>query len=298
MLTVHDISADGRWLMTREDISSGMFVKKPGEDAEIDLSWLDLPVAESLSSDGGLLVFTDENVGAGRSYAVMIRKTDGSPPVKLGDGGARGHGLSPDGKWVAALLLTSNRYVLYPTGAGEPRRLDVPADRFNLGGWFPDSEHVMLCGSATSDPPHCYRQAISGGPMTQLGPQTARGGAIAPNGSYVIAESNDVAWLYSSPDSPPKRLENTQLKGAEFVGWSSESQPFFVKATPDGKRHIFSAPMGSQPQEIGVLTIGDLAGLTGVNVAQVVGSVHRFGYAYDLTRQLSTLLVGSGITLR
>ena len=157
---VHDLSADGRWLLSREDFMTVVIVKKPGETIERDLSWLDLPQAVALSPDGDLLVMTDENTNAGQSYGVLIRKTDGSPPVRLGDGGAQERGLSPDSKWVAALLLTSNRLLFYPTGAGEPQRLDVRPDQFQFAGWFPDSMHVMLCGTSTSAPSRCYRQAI------------------------------------------------------------------------------------------------------------------------------------------
>ena len=38
----------------------------------------------------------------GPKYAVYIRKTDGSPAIRLGEG--NGLSLSPDGKWALARL--------------------------------------------------------------------------------------------------------------------------------------------------------------------------------------------------
>ena len=40
----------------------------------------------------------DYSKSGGLSYAVYVRKTDGSPAVLLGEGGAVS--LSPDGKWA------------------------------------------------------------------------------------------------------------------------------------------------------------------------------------------------------
>jgi eukaryotic-like serine/threonine-protein kinase len=62
----------------------------------------------------------DYSKSGGLSYAVYIRKTDGSPAVLLGEGGAVA--LSPDGKWVMAQTQDSpSQLRLLTTGAGEPR---------------------------------------------------------------------------------------------------------------------------------------------------------------------------------
>ena len=66
------------------------------------------PIPSDLSADGKTLLFDEEGGGGaldysksgGLTYAVYIRKTDGSPAVLLGEGGAVA--LSPDGKWAIA----------------------------------------------------------------------------------------------------------------------------------------------------------------------------------------------------
>ena len=97
-----------------------------------NLSWLDWSRSPSLSEDGETVVFTEEEEGGGPGYSVYLRKTDGSPAVRLGEGEALA--LSPDGKWVlsAIVRLDPAPLVLLPTGAGEPKPL--PKDSINHSG--------------------------------------------------------------------------------------------------------------------------------------------------------------------
>lgn len=78
-LTIQDVAADGRWLATRDDFFRDMPVLAPGETVERDLSWLDLSAAKALSSDGKVLLFSEESGSVGANYAVALRGMDGSP---------------------------------------------------------------------------------------------------------------------------------------------------------------------------------------------------------------------------
>src|SRR4030095_340041 len=57
-----------------------------GETVEREFPWLDLPLAVDMSTDGRWLLFTDQGQSAGLNYAVALRKTDGTPAVRLGEG--------------------------------------------------------------------------------------------------------------------------------------------------------------------------------------------------------------------
>ena len=62
--------------------------------------------------------------GADPDYSVLLRRMDGSAPVKIGRG--RAQALSPDGKWALSITPSEpNRVLLLPTGAGEPRQIDI-----------------------------------------------------------------------------------------------------------------------------------------------------------------------------
>lgn len=133
--------------------------------------------------------------------------------------------------------------------------------------------------------------------MTPLGEITAIGGAVAPNGSYVIAETDTKAWLYPASGSPPTLL-TTPEKDLVFAGWSTDSQPFFVKTAPDESKQILLGAFGKPPVPLGIIAVSDHAGLNRLTVPQVVGNASRFGYTAGYSRQLSTLVIASGITLR
>ncbi len=192
-VVVHDVR-DGLWLLTSDDTQSAMHVRLPGESAERDLSWLDHSTVSALSSDGRTLVFSDQNWSAGSDYAVGLRATDGSPAVRLGPG-ASGP-LSPDGKWVAVALFSGDQTLFYPTGPGEPKRLNVKPSLYRLDSWFPDSSSVLLCGGEPGAKPRCYRQPIGGGPMTPVTPEGMGGGLVAPNGRLLSGSSAENVFLY------------------------------------------------------------------------------------------------------
>ena len=105
-LMLFDIWKDGRVLMMRASWRRELVGMVAGETKQRDLSWLDYSYPAGLSADGKTLLFDEEGGGGslaysksgGLSYAVYIRKTDGSPAILLGEGGALA--LSPDGKSV------------------------------------------------------------------------------------------------------------------------------------------------------------------------------------------------------
>src|SRR5262249_52383121 len=155
-MIILDVARDGRWLLTRDEERYGLVIKKPNEPAEQDVSWLNLSSRGSLSQDGSLLAFSNQNALEGGDYAVMLRKTDGSPPTRLGAGNLALNALSPDNRWVVAELLSTRQFVFYPTGAGDPKTLPVLGDVAFFTGWYPDSEHVLIVARRNGGPARCY----------------------------------------------------------------------------------------------------------------------------------------------
>ena len=133
--------------------------------------------------------------------------------------------------------------------------------------------------------------------MTPLGPARAVGGAVAPDGSYVVAESEEIIWRFPAGGGAPMRIPEIE-RDLEFVGWSNDSQPFLARNSPGGGKEIFYAPMGKPKQKLTEIAIADQAALNRFYVADVVGDARQFGYVYGFGRELSTLIVGSGIVVR
>src|SRR5262249_11690059 len=108
---VEDVASNGRILAERELVQGSLLCQRPGESRERDLTWLDFSMLRDLSMDGSSVLFAE--FMRPRSGA-FLRKTDGSPAIRLGDGW--GWSLSPDGRWALALTdATPVELVLLPT---------------------------------------------------------------------------------------------------------------------------------------------------------------------------------------
>ena len=121
-LTLHDVGADGRALISRDALRAGAIGLAPGETKERDLSWQDWRVPIDISGDGKVLLFIEAGEAGGGDYAVFTRDTTGTSAVRLGEGSA--NAFSPDGKW--ALVLRQNMsppdFVLLPTGGANSKQ--------------------------------------------------------------------------------------------------------------------------------------------------------------------------------
>jgi Tol biopolymer transport system component len=129
--TLNDVSADGRALVTTGQWYNGLVFAGPGDTKERDLAWFEFATLGALSRDGRFLLFSDRGSGTGPPYPVQtyLRRTDGTPAVRLGEGQAVS--LSPDGKWGISVVGPgiagtrpvggTRRCLLLPTGyPGDP----------------------------------------------------------------------------------------------------------------------------------------------------------------------------------
>jgi Tol biopolymer transport system component len=283
-----DAWRDGRWLVSNLDYRFGMFVKLPAESGERDLSWLDKSNTPILSEDGRVVVFSDENWSAGRDYAVALRRTDGSPAVRLGPGGASG--LSPDGKWVVAVVYTKHQLVFYSTGPGEPKTLDVSADQFGHLAWFPDSRHILLCGVAA--PGRCFRQSMDGGPMTPVTPNEFNDGSVAPDGRILAVNASGTGRLFAADGATWVPVKGLDVRDS-LVGWGADRRSIFVQAGTDIPARLERIDLMTGTRSfLKEIVPPDRAGLIRVRIGNVIDDGR--GYVYDVARFVSTLVVISG----
>ena len=148
-LMLLDIWKDGRLLLNRASWRRELTAVADGK--ERDLTWLDYSYPADISADGKTLLFDEEGGGGslaygksgGLSYAVYLRKTDGSPAVLLGEGAAIA--LSPDEKWVIAQTQQSPAQLnLLPTKAGTAKPLTHDAINHAWARWFPDGKRAVF----------------------------------------------------------------------------------------------------------------------------------------------------------
>jgi eukaryotic-like serine/threonine-protein kinase len=228
-LLMLDVRRDGRWLILTVDQRFSIRVRRPGTDKEIDLPWMDAEWVPKLNADASLMMFTDGNQSAGRNYAVAMRKTDGSPPLQLGEG--NGIDLSPDGKYALAYVYSPTpRIVIYPTGAGDARFVDpTPIENAQPIQWFPDSRRIVICGNEKSKAARCFAQDTMGGPPTPLTPEGfTLPGPFSPDGSVMVVQQPDgTGHLLTLKDGTLRRFNG--LTGNDAVwAWTSDGRALFV----------------------------------------------------------------------
>src|SRR5262249_41031705 len=93
-LELCDVAPDDRILVDRLVQQVSLFCKSPGENRERDLAWFEGSAVRDLSRDGKFVLFSE----IFRTPQTFLRKTDGSPAIRLGDGSAVC--LSPDNQWA------------------------------------------------------------------------------------------------------------------------------------------------------------------------------------------------------
>jgi len=225
-LTLQDVARDGRWLVTRDDQPLRILLHPSGSTGLKDLSWLDNSLTPLISGDGELLAFTDQSIQAGPRYAVMIRKTDGSPVVRLGDGAARA--ISRDKRWVVGVLLTvPQQFMLYPTGAGEPHELKWPAlETTTSVDFFPDSRSLFVCGKEQGKAPRCYKSPLDASSLEPVTPDSVDSGLLRPDGLAVAHESGRSWWIHPLDGGTPRPVPG--LDTATVLRWSPDGAALWV----------------------------------------------------------------------
>jgi hypothetical protein len=288
---VHDVARDGRWLAVREDLAIGVRASVPGQDGERDLSWLGSSGARGLSNDGAWLLMVDIGLRSGRDYGVVLRKTDGSQPIRLGEGNPRR--LSPDGKWAAAFLAAPARLVLYPTGSGAAIRLNAdPIERLTSVEWFPDGRRLLLCGSEPARAARCYTQDLSGSAPRPL---TAEGlvATLAPDGQTLLLTLQDGSRQVSSIDGGPARPIAALRPGDRHIAWSRDSQAVYVQRGLEVPAIVDRIDLTTGARTtVRQLAPADVSALSAIYVSDWIDDGRW--YAYNYTSLTSTLFLVSG----
>jgi eukaryotic-like serine/threonine-protein kinase len=227
-VTVHDVSSGGRWLLTRDDLFRRLIVKGPGDSAERDLSWLDNTALPFISADGSTLAFDNESADAGLNYATMLRRTDGSPAVKLGGGSIRA--FSRDKHWILSVVQSPvAQLMLYPTGVGQGRRIDKgELESYSSASFHPDGKRILVCGSERARGPRCYVRPLADGPLRAVTPEGYTRGEFSPDGRELYAGSALEGYRVFSVESGAPRTVVGLAPTDQVVRWSPDGSALWV----------------------------------------------------------------------
>jgi serine/threonine protein kinase/Tol biopolymer transport system component len=294
-LTLQDALPDGRVLLARDYWRRGLIVRTTHDAAERDFTWLDWSYPVTLSDDAKTLLFREEGEAGGPSYAVYLRKTDGSPAVRLGDG--QSLALSPDGKWALSSRGDNQTDLfLLPTGPGEPKQLDGHGIIHSRAQWFPDGSRVLLSGTETNHGVRLYVQDISTNKIEAISPEgtNALSFALSPDGQSVAAVGPDEkGYLFPVAKGDPKLIPGL-MAGEAPVAWSADGRSLFIYHGGELPAKIYRLDISSGSRTLWKqLMPPDPAGVE--YVGPILPSPDGTAYAYGYRRLLSDLYLVEGL---
>ena len=206
----------------------------PGGKEEKELGWLGWSIPGDISRDGKKVLFEEEADGGGPNYTVFLRDTDGSPPVRIGEGNALA--ISPDSK-------------MGHHAARQRRPAEVGSDRSRRSSTIDTGQH-RLCHRALSarrqtllaagiESGHAARDYIidlSTGDAKPLTPEGIDGVSLSPDGRSTSVIGPEGKWgiwpiegggFHPIPDLDPKYA---------VAGWSPDGTSLYVSVNRMAER--------------------------------------------------------------
>jgi tRNA A-37 threonylcarbamoyl transferase component Bud32 len=291
-LTVQDVADGGRWLVTRDEITLEVHtISSAG--VERNLSWLDVSFFPVIGPDPAVVAFADGGTTGGLTYETLLRKTDGSSPVRLGPGEPLA--FSRDGHWLLVTeLSTPPRVWLYPTGPGAARRLDQGQFRsiqYTCGTLFDDGARFFVCGALKGQSQRCFIGAIDGQSLTPVTPEGTIQAAASTDGRQIVAQVGDSFRLYPVDGGSPRPARGLDPRD-RLIRWSPDGREIWVY------RQGTTAPVDQVDPATGHRTrLTEIATKDGVGLrftGYVAVSDDRSRFAFQLRRHLSALFVVQG----
>jgi Tol biopolymer transport system component/predicted Ser/Thr protein kinase len=302
-LVIFDTWHDGRVLLARVGRRREMMTLRDGDSKERDLSWLDYSYPADLSADGQTVLFDEEGVGGGvqygstqeLTYAVYIRKTDGSPAIRLGEGVA--DAMSPDQKWVIVQTPSSPEQLrLLPTGAGDAQPITNDSINHQWARWFPDGKRIVFAGNEPSRGVRLYVQDVSSGKPNPISPEgvDATAFAISPDGKLVVGIGPDQKGYFYSTGGGEPRILNGLEPGDIPIIWNQDGNSIYLYRTGEVPARVYELDIATGKKTVHKQIVPvDTTGVSTIGPIQVTPDGKT--YVYGFHRTLGDLYLVEGL---
>jgi Tol biopolymer transport system component len=294
-ITLQDIAADGRVLISLDSKRQAMAYTSMDSKEDVDLSYHDLNSARDISNDGRYVLFEDSSEAAGPGYAVMLRKTDGSLPIRLGEGSSGS--LSPDGK--SALAISTNQpnlVMLLPTGPGQARTIKVTGVEHVHNGWarfFPDGKRFAVNGDQTGHAYRCYVVDASTGKAEPATPEGVMCGPLSPDNQSLVGTGLDRSFRIYLLTGAQRSVPHPQ-PNFNPMQWSSDGRFLYGYHWGEFPSRIYKLEIATGKETLlRELRPGVPAGI--VMVAPIVATRDGTRFAYSYNQTLSVLYLVTGL---
>ncbi len=285
---------NGMTLMITSQARLSIRAMPPGGKEERDLGWFGWSLPRDISRDGKKVLFEEEADGGGPNYTVFLRDTDGSPPVRMGEG--TGEAISPDNKWVITQPAKGGPLSLVPTGAGEARQLTHDNISYGAVRYLPDGKQLVAAGIEAGHGVRDYLIDVSNGNAKPITPEGTAGVRLSPDGRNVAVQGPDRKWgiwpLDGSGLRPVPGLDSKYY----ISDWSSDGTYLYALSSQrrEGAAQVYRVNTTTGKMEFWKTFGANLP----AGVANVGGprfSSDGTAYAYVYSRILSQAYVVKGL---
>ena len=266
----------------------------PGEKNERELGWFGWSNLADISPDGRKILFDEERDGGGPNYTVFLRGTDGSPPVRMGEGLAEA--ISPDTKWVVTQSSQGGGLSLVPTGAGEARQLTHDAISYTAVRFLPDGKRLLAVGIEPGHGARNYLIDIGTGDAKPITPEGISGVLLAADGSSSAVRQPDGKWGVWALDGNAIRLIPELDSAYRVLGWSPDGGSVYAVSSRSNQTlaRVFRVNIATGKMDPWK-TFGADAGTGVTSVAAPLISRDGAAYAYVYIRTISLAYVVNGL---
>ncbi len=293
-LTLEDVTRDGRVLISHDTGQIGILARGPAEAKEIDLSWLDWSLMADVSEDGRFVLFSEAGEGGGKGYSVYLRALDGSPAVRLGEGNAQS--ISADGKRVLALVgpPEAPEIFIYPTGAGESKKVPAGGLAVRSVRWLPDGRHFLGVGVEKGHEARTYVFDAEGGAPKPLTAEGYRGIQLSMDGKRLALRGpKGAAYVVSVGGGEPNPVRGWETNSS-LAGWTPDGRILVRKGTvTELPMRLFALDPETGREEL--WREFSPADATGINSLISFRNAPNGAYAYSFFRNLSIQYLVEGV---
>src|SRR5271157_2717861 len=220
---------NGLALMVTHQRRIGIRGMPPGGKEERELGWFGWSILSDLTPDGRKVLFDEEGDGGGSNYTVFVRDTDGSPPVRIGEGA--GLAISPDARWVITQPAKGGPLSLVPTGAGEARQLTHDHVSYQIVRWLAGGKELLASGIEAGHGVRDYVIEVNNGTSRPITPEGVGGVHPSPDGRNTAVQGPDGKWGIWPLDGSGMRPIPGLDSNYRVSGWSPDGESLYVVST-------------------------------------------------------------------
>lgn len=294
----YDISRNGDALLSAGSSQVGILGVGPGSTTERDLSCLDSAAVAGVSDDGQVMVANVVGESGTAKGSIYLRKTDGSPAIRVGDGHA--YQISGDGKWISGYQIQpdgARRFVMLPTGPGEAVPVDVPGVKYTVVHGFLGDDQYLVTGQKLDRKWQSFVWDKATGSVRPISPPGIPDSLlyfVSPDRKQALMQGPDRKWMVYRVDGGPAQ-EVHGIESLEVpVGWRSDNRSIYVRPSRESSDSI--------PVSIVDIATGKRTPWKVIHPAQPVVEIHDLhinpsgnAYAYSFVLIQSDLYIARGL---